>query len=183
MAQYEAFDPTVEVHGQTIVNVVEKALTQFSAAYRDKARDALAREGITDPQPDEWYPQQAWLNAFKTVAADLEPHVLDRLGEQIPAVAAWPEEIQTVEEGLQSIDDAYQRNHRGSDIGYYRFEPTDQREGEVICNNPYPCEFDRGVIRAVAQRYAPVDSFVFLEERGQECRREGDDKCIYTVSW
>lgn len=183
MTQYEAFDPAVEVHGQTIVTVVEDALAQFSDAYRDKARDALAQEGITNPEPDEWYPQQAWLNAFETVADDLEPHVLDRLGEQIPAVAEWPNDIHTVEEGLKSINEAYQRNHRGSNIGSYQFEPTDQHEGEVVCTNPYPCEYDRGIIRAIAQRYAPVDSFVFIEERGEQCRRDGDDTCVYTVNW
>ncbi|MUV57769.1 hypothetical protein GJ632_11495 [Halogeometricum sp. CBA1124] len=183
MTQYEAFDSDVEVNGRTILNVAEEALAQFSERYRDRAFDALANQGITDPDPNNWYPQQAWLNAFEAIGDDLEPHVLDRLGEQIPAVANWPEDVQSVEEGLRSIDDAYQRNHRGSEIGSYRFEKTGEQEGDVVCNNPYPCEFDRGLVRAVAQRYAPVDSFVFLEEHGDTCRRNGDDRCVYTVYW
>ena len=87
------------------------------------------------------------------------------------------------DEVLRSIDEAYRRNHRGGDIGFYRFESTGERSGEVTCENPYPCEFDRGLIRAVARRYAPVESFVFVEERGDRCRRRGDDACTYTVSW
>jgi hypothetical protein len=183
MAQYEAFDPGVEVHGETILAVVDGALAQFSEEYQAMAREALAAHGVEDPEPDEWYPQQAWLDTFEVIAAELEPHLIDRLGEQIPAFADWPDGISSVEEGLATIDDAYRRNHRGGDIGYYRFEKTDERTGEVTCENPYPCEFDRGLVRAVARRYAPVEAFVFVEERGGRCRREGDAACTYTVSW
>jgi len=82
---------------------------------------------------DEWYPQQAWLNSFETIAEDLEPHLLDRLGEQIPTIADWPASIASMPDALQSIDDAYQRNHRGGDIGSYRFEQLDDRTGRVVC--------------------------------------------------
>jgi len=183
MVPYEAFDGNVEINGRTVLTVVEEALGKFSETYRDRALAALAEEGIDDPAPEQWYPQQAWLNAFETVADELEPHVLDRLGEQIPAVADWPEDIGSVPEALRSIDEAYRRNHRGGEIGHYRFERIDEQTGEVTCFNPYPCEFDRGLIRGVAQRYAPVDAFVFIEETGTECRREGGDRCTYTVYW
>lgn len=183
MAQYEAFDQDVEVHGQTILAVVDDALARFSETYRSRAHDALVENGIDDPAPDEWYPQQAWLDTFEAVADDLEPHLLDRLGEQIPEVADWPDRVSGVEAGLRSIDEAYRRNHRGGDIGCYRFEPGDDRTGEVTCRTPYPCPFDRGLIRTVARRYAPVQAFVFVEERGDHCRRDGDDVCTYTVCW
>ncbi|MFB6159688.1 MAG: hypothetical protein ABEJ61_00750 [Haloferacaceae archaeon] len=183
MAQYEAFDRGVEVQGETILAVVDRALARFSEAYRARGRAALAENGIRDPEPDEWYPQQAWLNTFEALADDLEPHLLDRLGEQIPSVSDWPNGVAGVEEGLRSIDEAYRRNHRGGDIGHYRFERLDERTGRVVCENPYPCPFDRGLVRAVARTYAPVESFVFVEERGDRCRRDGDDACAYTVTW
>jgi hypothetical protein len=179
MAPYEAFDENVEVHGRTILTVVDDALARFSDAYRDRALAALADEGIDDPAADEWYPQQAWLDTFEVIADDLEPHLLDRLGEQIPAVAEWPDHGSSVEAALRSIDEAYQRNHRGGEIGHYAFEATGERTGRVECVNPYPCEFDRGLIRAVAL----VESFVFVEEPGDACRRDGDDACTYEVSW
>lgn len=183
MAPYEAFDQDVEIKGQTVLQVVETAIGRFSQEYQDRANAALTKENIVDPAPEEWYPQQAWLNAFETIAEDLEPHVLDRLGEQLPSIASWPTDIDTVPEALHSIDDAYQRNHRGGDIGSYRFTQTDDRVGELTCHNPYPCPFDRGLIRGVAKQYAPVDAFVFIEETGEGCRREGAEKCTYTVHW
>lgn len=183
MTRYEAFDPTVEVHGQTILTVVEDALARFSSEYQQLARDALAAGGIDEPAPDEWYPQQVWLDTFEALAEAMEPHILDRLGEQIPDVVHWPDDVSGVEEGLQAIDEAYQLNHRGGDIGSYRFEVIDDRTGTVTCRNPYPCPFDRGLVRAVTRRHAPVEAFVFVEERGNRCRRDGDEQCSYTVSW
>lgn len=183
MAQFEAFDRDVEVHGRTVLTVIDDALARFSDDYRRAAHEALAENGIENPSPDEWYPQQAWLNTFESIATDLEPHILDRLGEQIPEVAEWPDGLSAVGEGLRSIDDAYRRNHRGGEIGSYSYEPVDDRMGRVVCRNPYPCPFDRGLVRAVARRYAPVESFVFVEEHGDQCRRDGADVCSYTVSW
>jgi hypothetical protein len=183
MATYEPFDPDTEVTGRMVRAVVDEAMGQFSETYRASAFAALAAEGIDDPAPDEWYPQSAWLNAFETIAENLEPHVLDRLGEQIPNVAAWPTGIDTPARGLESIDEAYQRNHRNGDTGHYRFDPVDERTGAVTCQNPYPCPFDRGIVRGVAREYAPVDAFVFVEETGDACRRRGDDACTFTVSW
>lgn len=183
MASYEAFDSNVEINGETVLTIVKKGMGKFSESYQERAVEALADEGITDPAPDKWYPQQAWLNAFEAIAEELQPHVLDRLGEQIPAVAEWPNDFQSVPAGLESIDEAYQRNHRGGEIGWYRFEETDERSGTVTCHNPYPCPFDRGLIRGVTKEYASMDSFVFIEETGSACRRNGDDRCTYTVYW
>lgn len=182
MTQYEPFDNGVETRGETIL-AIENALSNFSDRYQTRAREALAEYDIDDPDPDGWYPQQAELNALETIAEDLDPYVLDRLGEQIPDAAKWPGDIADVEEGLRSINDAYHRNHRGGDIGHYRFDRRGDRTAEMECQNPYPCQFDRGLIRAVAKEYSPVESFVFLEERGETCRRRGADTCTYLVHW
>lgn len=182
MASFEPLDDNVEINGQTILATVEGA-SRFSDEYRETVRDSLEENGVVEPAPGEWYPQEAWLNAFGALAEDLEPHILDRIGEQIPESADWESGISGVKDGLKSIDTAYHQNHRGGEIGHYRFEEVGDRTGKVICDNPYPCPFDRGIIRAVARRYSPVEAFVFVEETGEECRREGGEKCTYTVHW
>lgn len=182
MGRYEAMDRGVEINGQTILATVE-GVSRFSEDYRRRVEDALEENGVPDPAPDVWYPQQAWLDAFGDLATDLEPHLLDRIGEQIPDEADWPSGISGVEAGLRSIDEAYHQNHRGGDIGYYRLTDVGERTGEIECRNPYPCPFDRGIIRAVAQRFAAVEAFVFVEETGADCRRDGGESCTYTVHW
>lgn len=183
MAQFVAFDDEVEIHGQAVIAVLDEVLPMFSGHYRTTAKEVLEAQGIPDPRPDAWYPQQAWLNALEAVADELEPHLLDRIGEQVPNVPGFAGESESVEAGLRSIDEAYQRNHRGGDLGYYRFEKTGTQQGLVECRNPYPCVMDRGIVRGAAKRYAPLDSFVFVEEDGSACRRRGDDSCTFTVNW
>jgi hypothetical protein len=182
MAQYEPFEASVEARGRVIV-AIEEGIDNFRDAHRETVQAVLSSKDIDDPNPDDWYAQAAELDALETIAEEFDPHVLDRLGERIPAVARWPSGVSGVAEGLRSIDDAYHRNHRGGDIGHYRFERVEDGLGRVECRNPYPCPFDRGLIRAVAKEYSPVESFVFVEERGDACRRRGDDRCTYTVHW
>jgi hypothetical protein len=182
MSQFEPFDDGVEARGRVII-AIEEGLTRFREEYRSRVRRVLAEKGIDDPDPDDWYAQDAELDVLRTIAAELEPHLLGRLGEQIPDVARWPSGITGVPAGLDAIDEAYNRNHRGGEIGHYRFEKVEDGRGRVECWNPYPCPFDRGLIRAVAKRYSSVESFVFVEERSGACRREGADRCTYVVHW
>ncbi len=51
MASYEAFDPAVEINGQTVLTIVEEAMGKFSDEYRERALTALDAEGITDRRP------------------------------------------------------------------------------------------------------------------------------------
>jgi hypothetical protein len=184
MAPCEPFDPAVEVRGRTVLAVVDDGLARFSEAYWERARETLADHGVTDPTDDEWCPQAAWLATFEQIAGDLDSHLLDRLGEQIPDAAEWPDDTRdNVPTGLRTIDEAYQRNHRGGEIGSYGVERTGEHEVEIVCETPYPCAFDRGLIREVARRSSPVETFVFVEETGEECRRDGADTCTYTVHW
>lgn len=179
MAQFEAFAPHVEVNGETILSVVNGM-----GIAKDLGRKILADEGIVDPQPGQWYPQQAWLNTFRAIAEKIGPATLLAIGKAIPANAQWPPEVNTIEKALASIDIAYKMNHRGGEIGYYRFEATGPRAGRVVCRNPYPSEFDRGIILAVAYRFAPQGSIpsVKLDETAPT-RKKGADACTFLVSW
>lgn len=182
MGRYQAIDQGVEINGRTILATID-GVRRFSEDHHRRVRAVLEANGIENPRRDGWYPQQAWLDAFAELARDLEPHLLDRIGEQIPEAADWPADVSGVEEGLQSIDEAYHRNHRGGEIGCYRLEEAVDRVATVVCENPYPCPFDRGIIRAVARQYAPIESFVFVEEVGEVCRRDGGSRCTYRVHW
>ncbi|MBN1621690.1 MAG: hypothetical protein JW871_03765 [Endomicrobiales bacterium] len=194
MAQFIAFTSGVEVNGQTILSVV-----QGMGEFKQLALDILKSNGIDDPQPLRWYSQQAWLDSFKTIAERLGPYTLQQIGSKIPENADWPPQVKTIEDALASIDVAYHMNHRVSGkvlfnpvngsmeegIGHYGFKKTGDKEVTMTCNNPYPCDFDKGIILAVAKKFKPKDSMNInlKEEKEKACRKNADDSCIYIVTW
>ena len=85
---------------------------------------------------------------------------------------------------MASIDVAYHMNHRGGDIGSYRFESTGPKSGKMICRNPYPSDLDQGIVYAVARRFAPKGAFplVKLDETAPS-RKRGADACTFLIAW
>jgi hypothetical protein len=178
MTQFVAFDSNVEVSGAAILS--------FVAAMGRQILPVLAKHGITDPQPDQWYPQQAWLDSFRELAQGDFSSTLDlvNIGMKIPQSAIWPPEVQTIKDALASIDAAYHMNHRHGEIGCYRATEVGPREMEILCENPYQCDFDYGIIYGTARLYMPVGGGLIVEHDDEApCRKRGDDSCTYHVKW
>ena len=76
-------------------------------------------------------------------------------------------------------------NHRGGEIGRYKFESLGSNSAKIICNNPYPCDFDMGIISAMARRFLPSTSTGVTVEHleSSKCRKTGNDNCSYIVKW
>ena len=179
MAQFKAFALKVEVNGEVIA-----ALVDGMGAFKPMGLQALGEHGIPDPQPGKWYPQQAYLDAFKKIADKLGAATLKGVGKKILEKAAWPLNINCAEKALASVDVAYHMNHRGGGIGRYRFEKTGDRAGKMICETPYPCAFDLGILEAAAKKFAPADALVRVtHDDRQPCRNKGGESCTYLVSW
>lgn len=176
MAEYESFDTDVEVNGQTVLAFVQGV----PSAFEEQAFGILAEHGISEPTADDWYPLQAWLDAFEQIEDRLGPATVNRIGESIPANADWPSSVEVVLAGLEMINEAYHLNHRNGEIGHYDAEQVDDETIHVHCKNPYPCTFDKGIISAVAQQYAHGQA-VYVTEISEQCRSEGGDECVYQV--
>lgn len=179
MGEYKAFAPGVEVNGRTVLAIVD-AMKMFEST----ALSILDECGISDPQPDLYYSQQAWLNAFKKISEQVGASTLFIIGKRIPENAKFPPDIDSIEKALQSINLAYHMNHRGGDIGYYRYEKTGDSSARMVCKNPYPCDFDRGIIETMAKKFRPEGNIVRIEhDKSAGCRKKNGDTCIYNVFW
>jgi hypothetical protein len=179
MAQFQAYSPQVMVNGQTVLSVISGM-----GAFKDTAAQILQRNGIPDPQPAGWYPQQAWLNAFQEIAKTIGSSTLRQIGMSIPRNAKFPPGIDTVEKALESLDAAYHMNHRGGEIGHLSYVKTGPKSATVTCQNPYPCDFDRGLVEAVANKFKPAGSIVKVQhDAAKPCRAKQGESCTYVVSW
>ena len=179
MKPFEASSPNVEVNGETVLAVVAGM-----GSFAERAHRILAGHGIQDPKPGSWHKQQAWLDAFKEISDRLGPATLYQIGMKIPEKAKFPPEIKTIDQALRAVDQAYKMNHRGGEIGSYEFRPTGQRSAEMVCRNPYPSDFDRGIIHAMANRFKPEGGFVQVELDGSiPNRKTSGEACTFKITW
>jgi hypothetical protein len=178
MTQFMARNPSVEVNGETVLSVVSGM-----ELFRNNAIAILKRNHIANPEPGKWYKQQDWLDAFKDISEKVGESTLNNVGKKIPENAQWPPEIDNIDMGLSSIDVAYHMNHRNGDIGSYQYLKTGDRSAVMMCDNPYPCAFDKGIIQAVAKRFAPSDAVVHVDHKSKDCRNRGGQSCAYEVTW
>lgn len=182
MAQFVSFADGVEVNGQTVLAIVNAL--EAGRATRFKI---LQKHGINDPNPNGWYSQQAWLNAFREISEALGVHTLFAIGEAIPENAIFPPEIDNLQKALSSIDVAYHLNHRGGEIGHYTLMDfnSEKRIAIMVCNNPYPSEFDRGIISTMVRKFVPSTSYIYDVQLDpfKETRLKGADSCTYIITW
>lgn len=180
----------IAVNGQTVLSVAKA----FSVV-KDLGYKILERHGFKDVKEDAWYPQQQWLDAFREIHETMGGVTLFQIGKKIPDSAKFPPEIDTVEKALAAIDVAYHMNHsrRGKPlfdpatgtmeegIGHYRVVSASEGEAVMVCDNPYPDEFDRGIIEAMAAKFGKrviveVDADAGTRERGREAT-------TYRIRW
>jgi hypothetical protein len=179
MAQFKAFSANVEVNGETVLSIVEGMGSMKSMAVQ-----ILADAGIRDPRPGQWFKQQAWLDAFRKISESIGANTLSQIGQKIPENAKFPPEIDTIEKALSAIDVAYHMNHRGGEIGHYNCKAGGAGTATMECVNPYPCDFDRGIIVAMARRFAPGGSKARVtHDDAAPCRKKGAESCTFQVAW
>ena len=94
MALFKAYEPRAEVDGETILSFVNGL-----GVFRDSALKLLHAHGIDDPQPGQWYLQQAWLDAFRDLHDTCGKNCLIMVGRAIPRNAKFPEDIDNIEKG------------------------------------------------------------------------------------
>ena len=69
-----------------------------------------------------------------------------------------------------------------SGIGNYGYTPV-PRERRIIsvCENPYPCDFDRGILTTLAAKFERASRVT--HDDSAPCRKNGADSCKYIIAW
>ncbi|WP_224363420.1 hypothetical protein [Hyalangium versicolor] len=169
-----------EVNGQAIMAVVAAmSITQ------NRALKMLAAQGIAPLEKERWYPMDKFLVVFEAIGKEIGPNTIKAVGRKIPENAIFPPNIQAIEDGFRSVDMAYRMNHRGTgSIGGYRYSQVGPRTAQMLCDNPYPCSLDEGLLEALGERFRPVDSlWVRVEHQPGSCRKSGAASCTFNLSW
>lgn len=175
MPRTAASGSRVEVSGETLL-----ALVSVCAEEGPKGQELLLRHGLTEVGPGRWFPLKACLAALQELGEDLQY----RVGRRIPDHARFPPGIDSVERALRGLGAAYQVNHRGGPIGYYRVHFKGPRQAEVECQNPYPSAFDQGLIEAIIDHFGlPPAPFEVALNPSRPTRRSGGESCTFSITW
>lgn len=179
MKLYQASSPLVEVNGETIYSVIDGM-----GAFKTTALKILSTNGIDNPRNGSWYKQQNWLNAFRDIAEKVGNSTLFNIGLSIPKNAKFPPEIKDVHGALAVIDMAYHMNHRGGGIGTYKYFKLSERTAKIVCDNPYPDEFDRGIITAMCRKFTTNHNKIYVTiDPNEPIRSEGGNTTTFLVGW
>lgn len=188
----------IEVYGAN-VRILLEAFGHFkSAASKILLQHGLGKkgaDGMAEFVPDAWYSFDANIRAMEEIGAQGEA-VMYQAGKLVPTHFPFPPQIKDVPSALGSLDVAYHMNHRlngqvmfdaatgkmTEGIGHYRYEPG-VRPGEatVVCDNPYPCALDRGIVVGLVRRFATGAALDHAPQSG--CRSRGASACVYKVTW
>ncbi|MFC2137727.1 hypothetical protein ACFLTE_06090 [Bacteroidota bacterium] len=76
-------------------------------------------------------------------------------------------------------------NHRNGSIGNYKYEKTGEKSAIITCTNPYPDDFDKGIISAMARRFKPATSSIVnvKVDETKPARSKGGEETTYTIKW
>ena len=193
ITRYEA---DIQVNGATIGSVIDGM-----ESFGNLGLIILAEFGLADLEKSTstWYSQELWLKAFNRIADVVGDEALFKIGQKIPENAEFPPNMKGIVNGLRSIDVAYHINHMNvkgeilyddnrdpkmlSGIGNYILVEDKVTDHSAImrCQNPYPCDFDRGIILTIARKFASPQAEV-THMQGS-CRKLGHDTCNYFVKW
>lgn len=197
--QYEECEPGIEVNGESLGATVD-AFRQYPTIVAKY----LTQYGLTKivngkPEPidrSSWYPLDKWLACYHAIAKDVGLNSLYTIGRKIPENAVFPAHVTDLETALTTLNAAFHFVHRKN--GVPMFDPAtgemlpgigsvtcqfsrNERKATMVFENPYPCEFDRGLVTALANRFEPMAKTV--HDNAAPCRKKGGDSCTYIVTW
>jgi hypothetical protein len=196
--QFKSFESGIEVNAVTVASVMTGM-----GHFTNISRRFLIQVGIGNIEDrkyvldmDAWYSMDDWLKAFENIAYRIGDTALFNIGASIPKSANFPAGLNDIRAGVSAVDIAYHINHRKNGrllynmdtgvmlegIGHYGSKPiSGANEILCVCENPYPCAFDRGIITSMAQQFEPGAQVV--HDDNKECRKKGADSCTYHVYW
>ena len=197
--QFKPFEKNIEVNGQTVYAIVDgfKLIKDLAVKHLSAAGiGEVGKDNTIKIDPQSWYSQEAWLKAFESISKEIGGSVLFQIGLAIPKNAKFPPWVKDIDSAIQSIDIAYHMNHRKNGkelfdpatgamtegIGHYGYQRVQHKNMIIsICENPYPCEFDRGILTFMAKKFQPAA--LVQHDDSKPCRKNGYSSCTYVITY
>ncbi|MBI5958326.1 MAG: hypothetical protein HY866_06320 [Chloroflexi bacterium] len=181
MAPYKLFHPDHEYLGQVLMDFQ-------NAVEGESIHSIFKKHGLTNIQPQAWYPAQMFINILNDMKESRTMQMLDfvSIGMKQVENAVMPPGLAQLPliDILRSMDTAYQMNNRGTDIGEIRCEVIDAHHVRLIFRVPQPDDIWYGVCYGYMRRLAPEGThFTVYYDEHQPRREDGGEITIIHISW
>jgi hypothetical protein len=191
-------DSELQVLGAGIEGFVESfgAFSLLAGRFlTDAGIGKLDAAGMVQLDPGAWYSMSAFIRVYLRIERELGAGIVYKIGLSIPRNVPFPPDLRDVESALRSIDVAYHLNHgRGGQrlfdpetgimregIGHYRVLGASKRQAILECEDPYPCDLDRGIVETIVTRFQPAAKIA--HDPKVRCRKQGGTACHFVVEW
>ncbi len=176
-------DPNVEVYG----GGMQMFLLNLNAA---EIAPYLEKHGLSNFQPDAWYPLERFLNVLNDLAATsnvMSNYVAIGMAATKVDIESFPPEMlerMSLEDILASFGDLYVQQFRGGDVGGISTERIADQHYQVIYREvPLPDHFLYGSVYAVARAFSKGSDFSVWYDTDIQRMDEGGTQTIIHVQW
>lgn len=176
MAQFVAFDKNAKASGRGLLVMVKGIRLAKNEA---ETTALLQKHNLYPLLATKWYLQQDVLDMMRELNKTAD---LVALGISMPEPELFPA-LSTISDALNMLNTLYQMDHQGGEVGYYEFIQHGNFIGRMICHNPYPADFDFGLLYAILKHYNSEDTMYIDWDRTRKNRKDGADSCEFILEW
>jgi len=159
----------------------------FQNLREDQTRPIMERHGLLDIAPDQWIPTRKMMYALNELAEDPDfMSGLVAIGIEIGKRIVVPLEDPTLEEVLLSWNASFHAVHRNGDVGQKIAEKVGEKHYRITLTDPYPDDFNYGIMYGFALRYLPPHSDFIVSYDPQVTPRDrgGEQGCtVIHIRW
>lgn len=173
--------PDVEVIGAAMLAIINNSESA-------NIFPLLESHGLTEIDPEAWYPAQKWLTVMNEMARN--PNMTSNfvaIGMSVSERIILPPHLQeaTLPDILDNWDTLYHMQHHGDDIGYKIIERTSETSYRITVRDLYPDDFIYGLAYGFCRRFLPAGTEFHVQYESPELRRDfGDaEETVYLIDW
>lgn len=175
-------DEKGEVLGEFVLEILNRLHNRKKESIK-----ILQKYGIQETEKIKWHPFEGWMRGFKEISKEIGSTGLYIMGTELSENFESSVAIDSLKKAFESLDKIYQKKHRNAEFGKFKLLNFDdvKREAEIVSDTSYPCDFERGIIMGLTNKYRPYDArqVWVVHKDFKSCRKNGLDNCKYFIKW
>jgi hypothetical protein len=178
---WQVFNADHEIPGRILIDLA-------NAVGADEILPYFQKHGLTNIDPDAWYPEQKLLDVYNDMSDTKDGTMFDfiSIGIKEAQQARVPEAFTKMPllEILQGIAQVFKLNNRGTDYGEVWCETLDDHHVKIHMRTPQPDDLWYGAYYGFVRRFLPPGTHFTVAYDDSVKRRDlGGEVTILRISW